>query len=286
MTEIKELKPSSEIVRNALKPLSGQGFLGQKPKKSTSTFTLNELTTTVYEENKFDRPVETWNRNTLVHYYAYKHQTTFKVPFQINWQSDLGTIKKLFQFFGSHGLNELAHIKALIEWAFDNRDSISKSQAFHLRLLPKFVNDYLASTATSSESDSEWDVEFDQSTIIELKQLAAKGDRLEMFSQFGIPLVMTYLGKQNKLSPDKIFGRLTEIIKEAGKTPTEMQRVKRIVKHSIEFGPYPSAFLGLDWRDKLPMLANRFERETWWTDFDPCANDRSAYVDLISQKSI
>jgi hypothetical protein len=286
MTQIKPLKPSSEIVQNALKTIPQNGFLGKtlKPSEKPATYTLDELTDNTMKQ--FPEDINSWTRRTLVHYYAFKHLEVLKVPFQINWQTDLGVIKKIAQFLAANSLNEMLHTKQLIDWAFEHRDMVmTRHQSLHLRVLPKLINYYLPDTVRVKEEDvvsePEWDDESDKATIATMRSQI--DNRLNLFADFGIPLTVTLLISEYRLQPAKIYERLNEIIKVAGQTPTSLQRVKRMTKNSIEMGPYPSSFKGLDWREQLPLLAKKFAGETWWTNEDAIANNRTVYLEIVKK---
>jgi hypothetical protein len=41
-----------------------------------------------------------------------------------------------------------------------------------------------------------------------------------------------------------------------------------IVNKSIDRSPYPESFKLTNWREKFPVLAEQFNKESWWKDRD------------------
>ena len=47
-----------------------------------------------------------------------------------------------------------------------------------------------------------------------------------------------------------------------------VEKYLEIVNKSIDRSPYPESFSLINWREKFPILAENFNKESWWKDKD------------------
>ncbi len=103
----------------------------------------------------------------------------------------------------------------------------------------------------------------------DVQKLASQGKTREVFAKFGIPIAATYFSKHKSINEKDMIAGINLLVDTLIKGDTEQKNMLvEIVNKSIDRSPYPESFHLVNWRDKFPILAENFNKESWWKDKD------------------
>jgi hypothetical protein len=221
----------------------------------------------VLVDSNHDLPenVQDWNTKHFVNFYAEQYFSFFKVLYKKTYASDCTVISEIFTFFEQNNQDKLQRTKEYIEWAFINNTYVTKtSGVFLLTSLRGFMNYFMQEKVLNQR-----DVNRTINIYDDVDKLAAQGKTKEVYAKFGIPIASTYFTNKKEINEKDMLAGVKLLIETLIQGDSEQKNMLvEIVNKSIDRSPYPESFNLVNWREKFPVLAEQFNKESWWKDRD------------------
>jgi hypothetical protein len=220
---------------------------------------------TVDSNHELPEDVQDWNTRNFVDFYAEQYFSFFKAIYKKTYASDCTVISEIFTFFEQNNQDKLQRTKEYIEWAFINNSYVTKtSGVFLLTSLRGFMNYFMQEKILNQR-----DVNRTINVYDDVHKLASQGKTKEVFAKFGIPIAATYFTNKKEINDKDMIAGIKLLIETLTQGDSEQKNMLiEIVNKSIDRSPYPESFKLINWREKFPVLAEQFNKESWWKDRD------------------
>ncbi len=220
---------------------------------------------TIDSSHELPEDVQDWNTKHFVDFYATQYFDFFKATYKKTYASDCTVISEIFTFFEQNNQDKQQRTKEYIEWAFVNNSFVTKSSGvFLITSLRNFMNYFMQEKVLNQRDTNRTINIFD-----DVHALASQGKTREVFAKFGIPIAATYFTKFKSINDKDMLAGINLLIDTLIKGDSEQKNMLiEIVNKSIDRSPYPESFHLVNWRDKFPILAENFNKESWWKDKD------------------
>ena len=219
----------------------------------------------VDSNHELPEDVQDWNTRNFVDFYAEQYFSFFKAIYKKTYASDCTVISEIFTFFEQNNQDKLQRTKEYIEWAFINNTYVTKtSGVFLLTSLRGFMNYFMQEKILNQR-----DVNRTINVYDDVHKLASQGTTKEVFAKFGIPIAATYFTNKKEINDKDMIAGIKLLIETLTQGDSEQKNMLiEIVNKSIDRSPYPESFKLTNWREKFPVLAEQFNKESWWKDRD------------------
>ena len=219
----------------------------------------------VDSNHELPEDVQDWNTRNFVDFYAEQYFSFFKAIYKKTYASDCTVIYEIFTFFEQNNQDKLQRTKEYIEWAFINNTYVTKtSGVFLLTSLRGFMNYFMQEKILNQR-----DVNRTINVYDDVHKLASQGKTKEVFAKFGIPIAATYFTNKKEINDKDMIAGIKLLIETLTQGDSEQKNMLiEIVNKSIDRSPYPESFKLTNWREKFPVLAEQFNKESWWKDRD------------------
>ena len=219
----------------------------------------------VDSNHELPEDVQDWNTRNFVDFYAEQYFSFFKAIYKKTYASDCTVISEIFTFFEQNNQDKLQRTKEYIEWAFINNTYVTKtSGVFLLTSLRGFMNYFMQEKILNQR-----DVNRTINVYEDVHKLASQGKTKEVFAKFGIPIAATYFTNKKEINDKDMIAGIKLLIETLTQGDSEQKNMLiEIVNKSIDRSPYPESFKLTNWREKFPVLAEQFNKESWWKDRD------------------
>ena len=254
--------------------------LTSKP-KTRKAATISDLV-----KNKGEWPIDIkmWTTRTFVDYFAKKYQDVTNMNYKKTYKSDCSVFQNIGNHMVSNGLERNEWTRKFIDWSILRYNEISKREgSFTPNTIFHFVNEFYQDVVLPKVETSEVTRKIGDTSLLEEIQNAEKQGKLtQIFSNFGIPVAMTYLVNVKKFEKEKWLNALEQkldALKNGGIEEKEI--LQKIVHTSIIGSPYPAEFISLDWRITFNKYISDFKSCSWWRDNDYKGNPLPKYDALF-----
>lgn len=274
---------ADDIINRILNsPIPQEGHLmhplqPQKRDKKVGQVTLGDV------NSKQKQDTSDWNARDFVDYFANKFQETTGGNYRRVYRADGTAFQEMLRFFNSNGMEKSEWTKKFIDWAFLKRDLIQRRFGYFnphtiLRVINYFYQDEVMPLVEEEQVHRQTS---DTSLIDEISEVFTKGHDIEPFTQFGIPIIATYMIHVKK--NDK--ARLIEAVRQRLLILMKNDRAeaKKVLLKSIINSPYPTSYELLDWRDVYSDITKHFEGESWWRDGDYRGKPLPKYKEIVTE---
>lgn len=147
-------------------------------------------------------------------------------------------------------------IDQYLDWCFDNYEFfVKKYKAFNLNSCASYA--------------SEWNKQFlsfdfnNKLTIEDLKDVEVKQSIFSSFEKYGVPLAATKLQSETKIQKAELKKTIIEKLSTLTKNKEGTNRLKNILRVTVENAPYAPSVLFSDYATSLKELFAYFKNEPW-----------------------